>query len=157
MAGLMVCDFWVVRRRKFKLTDLYNPSPSSIYWYNYGFNWRSLVSWICGMAPALPGFANAVNPSISVSTAAQNLFALAYIEGFAISFVVHGVINWFWPPVGLGEIDEEDYYGTFTIEEAKALGVIPHASLLESLGLDISEDDSQGVTEITEKTKAVDV
>jgi NCS1 family nucleobase:cation symporter-1 len=92
------------------------------------------------MAPALPGFTNTVNPNITVSTAASNLFALAYIEGFAISFVVHSVLNWFWPPAGLGEVDEGDYYGTFTIDEVKALGVIPHASLLEALGHDISED-----------------
>jgi NCS1 family nucleobase:cation symporter-1 len=149
MAGLMVCDFWVVRRRKFKLTDLYTPGPSSIYWYSHGFNWRSLVSWICGIAPALPGFANAVNPKITVSTGATNLFALAYIEGFAISFAVHGVINWFWPPVGLGQIDEEDYYGTFTVEEANALGVIPHPSLLDSLGQDMSREDIPEITEIT--------
>ena len=156
MAGLMVCDFWVVRKRKFKLTDLYTPAPSSIYWFNHGFNWRSLVSWICGMAPALPGFVNAVNPNIAVSAAASNLFALAYIEGFAISFVVHGFLNWFWPPMGLGEVDEEDYYGTFTIEEAQALGIVPHASLLEGLELHISRDGSQELTEIT-KTNAVKV
>jgi NCS1 family nucleobase:cation symporter-1 len=37
------------------------------------------------MAPALPGFINAVDPSIKVPKGAQEIFYLAYIEGFALA------------------------------------------------------------------------
>jgi hypothetical protein len=30
-----------------------------------------------------------------------------------------------WPPIGVGEVDETDCFGTFTPEEAARLGVAP--------------------------------
>ncbi|EXJ55267.1 hypothetical protein A1O7_08193 [Cladophialophora yegresii CBS 114405] len=133
MTGMTVCDFWVVRARKLKLSGLYVPHKSSIYWYNHGFNWRAYVSWLIGMAPALPGFINAVNPSIKVPKGAQEIFYLAYIEGFALAFVVHYVLNWMFPVPGLGEIDDEDIFATFTVEEARKLGVLPHPRRLDGI------------------------
>ncbi|OCT44482.1 Thiamine transporter THI72 [Cladophialophora carrionii] len=152
MTGMMVCDFWVVRARKLKLSDLYIPNKSSIYWYSYGFNWRAYVSWLVGMAPALPGFINAVNPSIKVPKGAQEIFYLAYIEGFALAFVVHYVLNRLFPVPGLGEIDEEDIFATFTADEARKLGVLPHPRLLE--GIEVHEGDVSPSEDVTE-TKVV--
>ncbi|RFU31399.1 hypothetical protein B7463_g4910, partial [Scytalidium lignicola] len=143
MVGMMVCDFWVVRNRKLKLSALYTPNASSIYWYYHGFNWRAFVSWLVGTAPALPGFINAVNPKIKVPIGAQEIFYLAYIEGFAISFAVHYVLNRFFPVAGLGEIDEEDFYATFTVEEAEKLGVIPHRRLLDGVDAERSGSDTR--------------
>jgi NCS1 family nucleobase:cation symporter-1 len=142
MVGMMVCDFWVVRGRKFKLSDLYTPNASSIYWYHGGFNWRAFTSWLIGTAPALPGFINAVNPEIKVPIGAQEIFYLAYIEGFAISFLVHYVLNHFFPVAGLGEIDEEDFFATFTVEEAEKLGVIPHRRLINGVVVETSDHDA---------------
>jgi NCS1 family nucleobase:cation symporter-1 len=149
MVGMMVCDFWVVRNRKLKLTDLYTPNSSSIYWFHYGFNWRAFVSWLVGIAPAMPGFINAVNPKIKVPTGAQEIFYLAYIEGFAISFVIHYALNRFFPVPGLGEIDEEDFFATFTVEEAQKLGVVPHRRLLDTVDAEhsVSEEETKDASE----------
>ncbi|OQV10232.1 hypothetical protein CLAIMM_14260 [Cladophialophora immunda] len=154
MVGMMVCDFWVIRDRKFKLSDLYIPDQSSIYWYNRGFNWRAYASWLIGMAPALPGFINAVNPSIHVPKGAQEIFYLAYIEGFALAFVVHYVLNRLFPVPGLGEIDAEDLFATFTVEEARKLGVMPHPRLLEGEALEI-QDGERASSEDAVESKAV--
>jgi NCS1 family nucleobase:cation symporter-1 len=151
MVGLMVCDFWVIRHRKFKLSDLYVPNESSIYWYWHGFNWRAFASWLVGIAPALPGFINAVNPSISVPAGAQNIFYIAYIEGFAVAFAVYYVLNYFFPVPGIGEIDEEDYFATFTPEEAAKLGVIPHARLLDGEDPEHTGSGSDSPEEVTVK------
>ncbi|TKA41560.1 hypothetical protein B0A54_06448 [Friedmanniomyces endolithicus] len=43
--GIMVCDYWVLRRRCLKLSDLYHPRKDGIYHYWYGVNWRSFASW----------------------------------------------------------------------------------------------------------------
>jgi NCS1 family nucleobase:cation symporter-1 len=51
------------------------------------------------------------------------LYYLAFPLGFTVSFLVHWCINRLWPPIGLGEKDDVDYYGTFTSEEAARLGV----------------------------------
>ncbi|KAK4946936.1 hypothetical protein LTR10_014078 [Elasticomyces elasticus] len=153
MVGMMVCDFWIVRDRKFKLSHLYLADPSSIYWYNHGFNWRAYVSWLIGMAPALPGFINAVNPSIHVPKGAQEIFYLAYIEGFALAFLVHYVLNWLFPVPGLGEIDAEDVFATFSVEEAHKLGVVPHPRLLE--GVEVQQGERAPSEEGEAESKAV--
>ena len=58
-----------------------------------------------------------------------HLYYLAFPLGFTVSFILHWFLNRIWPPEGLGEKDDIDYYGTFTNEEAVRLGVAPHAAL----------------------------
>ncbi|EME82976.1 uncharacterized protein MYCFIDRAFT_36375 [Pseudocercospora fijiensis CIRAD86] len=123
MVGIMTCDYWILRKRKVKLSDLYNPHKEGVYYYWRGINWRSFASWVIGWAYLLPGFAHAVTPKVKVPEACTNLYYLAFPLGFTVSFTVHYAINKLWPPIGLGEKDDEDYYGTFTEEEAARLGV----------------------------------
>ncbi|GAB7355110.1 hypothetical protein MBLNU459_g5687t3 [Dothideomycetes sp. NU459] len=123
MVGLQVCDYWMIRRRRMKLSDLYHRRSTGIYYFAKGFNWRAFVSWVVGWASQLPGFAHAITPSISVPIGCTHLFYLAYPLGFAISFLMFWGLNTVFPPPGLGEIDGIDYYNTFTPEEARKLGV----------------------------------
>lgn len=123
MVGIMICDYWVLRKRRVKLSDLYHPRKDGIYYFWHGINWRSFVAWITGWSYLLPGFANAVNPNIVVPEACTNLYYLAYPLGFVVSFSVHYCLNKAFPPVGLREADDVDYYGTFSAEEAARLGV----------------------------------
>lgn len=133
MCGLMIAEYWIIRRRKVKLTDLYNPSSESIYFFWNGINWRTFVAWIVGFTPQLPGFINAVNPSIIVPVGCMRLYYLAFPVGFLISFVLHVLLNRIFPPRGLGEIDEEDHFETFTAEEATKLGVVPREEEVEAV------------------------
>jgi NCS1 family nucleobase:cation symporter-1 len=48
---------------------------------------------------------------------------LAFPLGFAISFALYILLNKTFPPLGLGDYDDVDYYGTFDEQEAMALGV----------------------------------
>lgn len=125
MCGLMISEYWVVRSRKIKLTDLYHPGHDGIYYYTKGVNWRALAAWVVGFAPLLPGFVNAINPKISVPDGCIKLYYLAYPLGFTVSFIIYVAINKVFPPPGLGEVDDMDYYGTFTPEEAAKLGTAP--------------------------------
>ena len=56
MVGIYVCEYWVLRQRRIKLSDLYHPRPDGIYHYWHGINWRSFVSWVVGWAYLIPGF-----------------------------------------------------------------------------------------------------
>lgn len=53
------------------------------------------------------------------------MFYLAFPLGLAISFAIYFGLNKVFPPQGLGEYDDVDYYATFTSEEATKLGVSP--------------------------------
>lgn len=123
MSGIMICHYWFVAKRRIKLSDLYRPDDSSIYWYLHGFNWRAFGSWACGFLPLLPGFIHNVRPSVGVSQSAVRLFYLAYPAGFVLSGLVYYVVNRIFPPVGLGIVDDLDSFGTFTEEEALRMGV----------------------------------
>ncbi|KAI5364199.1 Putative purine-cytosine permease [Septoria linicola] len=123
MVGIMVCDYWMVRRRRVRLSDLYHPGKDGIYYFWHGVNWRAFAAWALGWSYLLPGFAHAVTPRVKVPEACTNLYYLAFPLGFAVSFSLHYIFNKVFPPKGLGEADDVDYYGTFTPDEAAKLRV----------------------------------
>ncbi|KAI1858719.1 uncharacterized protein JN550_012469 [Neoarthrinium moseri] len=126
MIGIQICDYFLIRHRRIKLSDLYHPGPDGFYYFWKGVNPRAFVAWICGFATQLPGFAASVTPnSVRVGQGWTRLYYLAFPLGFAISFVIYFIVNTIWTPIGVGEIDTEDYYGTFTEEEALKMGVLP--------------------------------
>jgi NCS1 family nucleobase:cation symporter-1 len=148
IVGIQVCDYWIIRRRRIKLSDLYEPKPSSIYYFYKGFNPRSFVAWGLGFATQLPGFAANVTPdTVHVAREWSELYYLAFPLGFTISFVAHYLINLAFPPPGLGEIDEVDHFGTFTLEEAAKLGVeVPVDARTSSNMIDGLEVDEKVTT-----------
>ena len=123
--GIQVCDYWLVRRKVVKLSDLFEPTRSgSIYYFWHGVNPRSFIAWFLGFATQLPGFAATVTPDrVQVADPWHHLFSLAFPLGFAISFVLHYAINHFFPPPGLGQMDLVDDFGTFTPSEAAKIGI----------------------------------
>ena len=69
-------------------------------------------------APSLSptaGFINAVSPSpIGVAEGWTHVYQLSWPLGFSLSFFTHVLLSHFFPPTGLGEVDDEDVFGTFT-------------------------------------------
>jgi len=149
MCGLMIAEYWVVRVRKVRLTDLYDPHRQGIYYYWYGINWRAFVAWVVGFAPQLPGFINAMNPRTTVLVGCTRLYYLAFPLGFAISFLVYVALNRISPLTGLGEFDDVDYFGTFSADEAARLGVIPRD---EIEGVGVPGDLKQANSEVRPKS-----
>jgi NCS1 family nucleobase:cation symporter-1 len=59
VATILATDFFIIRRGKIDVRELYN--QHGIYSYSYGVNWRAFAAWICALAPNLPAFAHAIN------------------------------------------------------------------------------------------------
>lgn len=156
LMGIQVCDYWIVRKRKLKLSDMYTTNKAGVYYYWNGVNWRTALAWVVGWAPQLPGFINAINPKIAVPDGCVKLYWLAFPVGFMISFLLHIALNHFWPPNGLGEIDPTDVFGTFTPAEAAKLGVEPVPATEESFVLEGCqiEEELKGVM-VQEEPKTV--
>jgi len=49
IAGIMVMDYWVIRKRQYDMKDLYEFSPKSKYWYSGGINWIGVMSLVLGI------------------------------------------------------------------------------------------------------------
>jgi NCS1 family nucleobase:cation symporter-1 len=112
--GIHISDYWIIRGRRLKLSDLYHSRPDGIYFYTMGMNWRSVFPWLVGWVPLLPGFLHSIRPSIQVPVSADRLYALGFPYGLLSSLIMNTLINKLFPPRGLGEIDQEDVFGTFT-------------------------------------------
>ncbi|KAF5374308.1 hypothetical protein D9758_004634 [Tetrapyrgos nigripes] len=140
--GLMVTDYVVIRRRKLRLSHLYNPSRDSIYWYTSGINLRVVIAWINGVWPLMPGFIAAVRGE-TTSEGWMHTYDLAWLFGFFVSGATYVILCNIWPIKGLGEIDEEDVFGTF--EEISSVG---HGHGVGVPASGQSDDGSKDVDEV---------
>ncbi|WP_369173640.1 NCS1 family nucleobase:cation symporter-1 [Streptomyces sp. R28] len=53
VAGILIADYWIVRRTVLHLADLY--TPGGRYWYSSGWNWRAIAAFLVGGVLAVGG------------------------------------------------------------------------------------------------------
>src|SRR5271165_2962614 len=81
VAGIMICDYWVIRKRSLRVDDLY--LRGGAYEYSGGFNWKAVGALALGAATALAGLAI---PSI------RALYDYSWFVGFVVSFIAYYAI-----------------------------------------------------------------
>lgn len=115
-AAVLVVDFWIIRRTKWNIPDLYQ--PHGIYWFAGGWNWRAMVAYTMGMWPALPGFIGEVSgPSgIHVDIVWRRFYQVSFFFGFLTSGILFYVFNKVAPPPGLGVQVDFDIDGTHVVD-----------------------------------------
>ncbi|KAL3472723.1 hypothetical protein BJX99DRAFT_272757 [Aspergillus californicus] len=97
ITGVLLADYYIVHRRNYDVYELYQ--PHGIYAYNrLGSNWRAVIAWFVGWIPLLPGFAQSVDPSNSISSGGLHLYYLGYIYGFCSSFLLYAGLSMVKPP-----------------------------------------------------------
>jgi NCS1 family nucleobase:cation symporter-1 len=87
VGGILVADYWIVRRRVLVVDDLYR--RGGIYEYAGGYNRAALVALVCGIAPNVPGFLHAVGVVDSVPAIFDTLYAYTWFLGFGIGALVY--------------------------------------------------------------------
>jgi len=122
--GIMACDYFLLRKRRIRLSHLYRTENSS-YWFTKGFNWRAIPSWLCGWIPTIGGLIVTVRGDVDPPRALVQLYNMAFFIGFFISAFIFYVLNKTFPVPDMDQIDPIDLYGTFTEAEAKRAGVAP--------------------------------
>jgi NCS1 family nucleobase:cation symporter-1 len=78
IAGVLICDYFIIRKRILNATDLYDPKGS--YTYKGGFNLKAVYALAAGVVVALIGL---VIPQVSF------LYDYAWFVGFAVAFFVY--------------------------------------------------------------------
>src|SRR5882757_24621 len=81
VAGIMICDYFLVRRCVLQVNDVYLRGGK--YEYSRGFNWRAVIALALGAGTALIGLAV---PPVRV------LYDYSWFVGFAISFTAYYVM-----------------------------------------------------------------
>ena len=85
IAGIVIADYFVLRRMELSLPDLYREGP---YSFAGGFNWRAAAALGLSILPNIPGFLGTVK-ALEVSSGWMKLYDYAWFVGFALAFVLY--------------------------------------------------------------------
>src|SRR6202158_1893483 len=83
IAGIMIADYWIVKRTTLEWADLYRPNGR----YG-GMNPMAIVALVLGIIPNVPGFLK----SAHVLSGPENIFDTIYVYAWFIGFLVAGGI-----------------------------------------------------------------
>ncbi len=94
VAGIMICDYFLVRKRVLRVEDLY--LRGGAYEYSRGFNWRAVGALAAGAGTALVGLQV---PSL------RALYDYSWFVGFSVSFVLYYALMKFPREVALSPME----------------------------------------------------
>ena len=101
IAGVMLTDYYLVKRRQLVPAELYSPTGR----YSYGgggWNWRALVALAIGIGPNVPGFLfKASNGEIKVPSFFTGLYDYAWFLSLILAGLSHFVLSKAFDP-GIG-------------------------------------------------------
>ncbi|MDQ3021587.1 MAG: NCS1 family nucleobase:cation symporter-1 [Bacteroidota bacterium] len=89
VGGIMIADYFFIRRQTLNLDDLYKENGE--YSYNKGFNKCAVIALVLGILPNVPGFLTTVGLVCKDCVPAwiSDLYNYAWFVGFGVSFVVY--------------------------------------------------------------------
>jgi len=82
VAGILICDYFVIRKTKLRAADLYRRGGA--YEYRHGFNWRAIAALAAGAAVAFVGL---IFPPL------RDVYDYAWFAGFGVSFLVYLLLD----------------------------------------------------------------
>jgi nucleobase:cation symporter-1, NCS1 family len=90
LGGILIADYWVLRRQKLNLRDLFELKGE--YTYGNGTNWRAVTALVIAVLPVVPGFIRAaLTPGGQVPNPnfLDTLYTYAWFVTFFLSFVLY--------------------------------------------------------------------
>ncbi len=87
IGGIMICDYWILRRQRLNLASLFKTDGE--YSYSGGFNWRAIVALVIAILPVVPGFLRAATtPNYTGQMPDANFFDTLYIYAWFVTFTI---------------------------------------------------------------------
>jgi NCS1 family nucleobase:cation symporter-1 len=87
VGGILIADYFVIRRTRLDLAGLYRADGP--YRYLAGWNPIALVALAAGIAPCVPGFLGTVSKRIQVAPVWLELYHYAWFISFGIAFILY--------------------------------------------------------------------
>jgi NCS1 family nucleobase:cation symporter-1 len=95
LGGILIADYWVLRRQHLSLPDLFK--TDGLYSYGgSGYNWRAVVALVVAILPVVPGFINAATTpggQVVGPTFFDHLYTYAWFVTFALSFALYLILT----------------------------------------------------------------
>jgi NCS1 family nucleobase:cation symporter-1 len=90
IAGILICDYWLLRRQHLDLAGLYDPRGP--YSYSNGINWRAIAALVIAVAPVVPGFLRAASTpggQVAIPGVFDTLYTYAWFVTFGLGFLLY--------------------------------------------------------------------
>jgi len=91
VAGILLCDYWILRRRRLDVDGLFSASPAGPYFYSHGVNPAAMVALAAGILPCVPGFFHAAG-LLHVATFWQHIYSGAWFVGLFLAGAVYAAL-----------------------------------------------------------------
>lgn len=95
IAGVMICDYYIVRKGHIVVDQLYSGEKTGPYYYVYGFSWHAYVAYFAGILINIVGFAGAVGRT--VPKGATYIYNFNYFTGAIVAGGVYYILTRFIP------------------------------------------------------------
>jgi NCS1 family nucleobase:cation symporter-1 len=93
IAGILICDYWVLRKQRLDLEGLFDPRGP--YSYSSGFDWRAIAALVVAIAPVVPGFVRAATTAggqVANPDFLDSLYTYAWFVTFGLGFGIYYVL-----------------------------------------------------------------
>ena len=90
IGGILIADYWVLRKRQLSLEDLFRLEGR--YTYSGGINPRAVIALVLAVLPVVPGFLHAATTpggQVANPTFLDSLYTYAWFVTFGLSFVLY--------------------------------------------------------------------
>ncbi len=134
VGGVMICDYWILRRARLSVHNLFDPHGR--YRYDRGFNWCAILAVAVAVMPVVPGFIDTVTnhqllqPETKVAMIVRNLYLYSWFVTFGLATIVYALLM-----IGNPAIREPAETSILRTEPAISQGfdtIIPDASVPQS-------------------------
>uniref|UniRef100_A0A2P2IVW0 Uncharacterized protein MANES_S075300 n=1 Tax=Rhizophora mucronata TaxID=61149 RepID=A0A2P2IVW0_RHIMU len=88
IGGIILTDYYLIRRKNLSIKDLYSLSPSGAYFYSRGYNVAAMTALVIGILPVIPGFLQ----KIGVVPTISGIFVAIYNNAWFVSFFLSGFL-----------------------------------------------------------------
>jgi nucleobase:cation symporter-1, NCS1 family len=89
IGGILIVDYWILRRRNLALADLF--ALNGRYSYTNGVNWRAAIALVLAVLPVLPGFLRAATTP-GGQVASPTVFDALYTYAWFVTFGLSGAL-----------------------------------------------------------------
>ena len=108
LVGIMLADYFFIRKGNYFISDLYTSDPAGRYWYFNGWHWRAYVAYVCGIFLPFPGFLGTLGVTSLAKPLgpAMKLYNIGYLTSTFTAMAVYTLVCKVSPPANVAEARE---------------------------------------------------
>lgn len=105
LVGIMLGDYFFIRKGNYFIADLYTSNPKGRYWYFRGWHWRAYAAYVCGIFLPFPGFLGTLGVKSMAAPLgpAMKLYNIGYLTSTFTGMAVYTILCKISPPDNVAE------------------------------------------------------